>query len=152
MREKEKTKFTWKKVIKTTIYRIIFWGLFVYIMLAEDIYPEAYGRMSEPVALFSRIVALIGMFMVVLQKIHDYNFFKDLYKELLPLQAIVDEIDRRRYEKGKGPFFKVALYSLMIITCLMALVNEVAFWISFSLFIIVLVAKSIVFLYVRIKY
>ncbi|MDE5746671.1 MAG: hypothetical protein K2H12_05005 [Acetatifactor sp.] len=152
MKEKEKEKFSWKKFIKTTIYRTIFWGLFVYIMLAEDIYPETFRRMSDPVALFSRITALVGMFMVVLQKIHDYNFFKYLYKELLPLQAILDEIERRRYEKGKGPYFKVALYSLMLITCLTALVNEVAFWISFSLFIIVLVAKSIVFLYVRIKY
>lgn len=152
MKKNEKTEFKWKKIIKSTIYGIIFWGLFIYIMLAQEIYPEAYGRMSESVALCSRIIALVGMFMVVLQKIHNYNFFKDLYKELLPLQAIVDEIDRRRYEKGKGFFFKVALYSLMIITCLMALVNEVAFWVSFSVFIIVLVAKFIVYLYVCIKY
>lgn len=152
MRKKEKTKFTWKKVIKSTIYGIIFWGLSIYILLAQEIYPEAYGRMSESVALFSRIIALVGMVMVVLQKVRNHDFFGDLYKELLPLQAIVDEIDRRRYEKGKGFFFKIALYSLVIITCLMALVNEVAFWVSFSVFIIVLVAKFIVYLYVCIKY
>ncbi|MBD5530491.1 MAG: hypothetical protein HDR02_19120 [Lachnospiraceae bacterium] len=152
MRKKEKTKFTWKKVIKSTIYKIIFWGLFIYIMLAQEIYPEAYGRMSESVILYSRITALVGMIMVILHKVRNYDFFGDLYKELLPLQAIVDEIDRRRYEKGKGFFFKVALYSLMIITCLVALINEMAFWIFFSLFIIVLVAKFIVYVYVCIKY
>lgn len=152
MRKKGKTKFTWKKVIRSTIYRIIFWGLSIYILLSQEIYPEAYGRMSESVILFSRIIALVGMVMVVLEKVRNYDFFGDLYKELLPLQAIVDEIDRRRYEKGKGSFFKIALYSLVIITCLIALVNEVAFWVFFSVFIIVLVAKFIVYVYVCIKY
>lgn len=152
MRKKEKTKFTWKKVIKSTVYRIIFWGLSIYVLLSQDIYPEPYESMTMSVAVFSKIIAIVGMFMVVLQKIHNYDFFGDVYKELLPLQAIIDEIDRRRYEKGKGFLFKIALYSLVIITCMTALVNEMAFWVSFWAFIIVLVAKFIVYVYVCIKY
>lgn len=148
MRKKEETKFTWKKVIKSTVYGTIFWGLSIYILFSQEIYPKAYESMAMTVAVSSKIIAIVGMIMVVFQKIHNYNFFKDMYKELLPLQAIIDEIDRRRYEKGKGFLFKIALYSLVIITCLMALVNEVAFWVSFWAFIIVLVTKFIVYLYV----
>lgn len=153
MDDKKKRKCIWKATIRFIIYWVLFFMLAAYmlVLLSWKINPQNYSVISKYTAFLGGITALAGIVQVMFHNAFCYSFLSDPDRTLIPFEPLIDEMDRKIYEKSGGLIFESILYILVLLTCLTTLINEVAFGISFSAFMIASVIKFFAYLSARKK-